>query len=1469
MTSLPGGAANQAGMLYQHWWTVLRIVDVLEGRATSIRIEPYGSSWKGLDLVVEESDIVWAEQVKNVQSVTNWTIAKLNSKQILDTIKVQVSQGRSFQFITSTPARQLDDFANRARESENFDMFQGMLRDSLAAPFDRLTEAWNVTNEQAWLWLKRVYVKYYPTSPMRDFVNANLQRLYDKDSAIISSLLRNYCEDNHGRLTASKIRLYMESKGIQQVRVDDPNVIEQLNLTVVRHKDRVNSLTPTHGLVTGSDCGKVLNLLQSKDNQQVVVLDGPAGYGKSTVVADIAQKLEQEGWFVAIIKMDTVKNTVSTSIELGKASRIEGSPSLLLARVANGNPALLIFDQLDAVSTYSGRMSDNFDAVVESLRELKLTPNVKSLLVVRTADLKGDPRLAQLANENLRHTIGTLDVEDIRRYLEEWNMTVPESGITLDLLRIPLHLAVFTRLPESARQNSFHTLQELYTEYTEHIRRNLERRSSGFPWSQFIGILVDNMNENEMLSAPESILDCLDQLEVDAAISESIIMRSNGRVSFFHESYFDYLFARAFIGSGNDLLSFLVNTGQYLFQRAQTRQILEYLVASDRTKFRNVVVELLDSTEIRTHLKGVVVGVLAQINPEQEDWDVLEVIAWSDTPISPKILALLNRTGWFDAADANARWEQWLDDPSRAGSAFSALIAVAGERSERVKQLVKPYIGKSGDWEDRLRLLVMSLRSAESVDLAIEVIDNGYLDLLLSSKARDSYFWLQLYNIKDENPAAAARLIGAFLDRGFYCAQLDHSSDPFTSGHLSTHGYDGASIIKIAKSAPTEFIDYVLPFVVDVAYANQIHNDFKLPIGRRWGLYSQRGIYISDSADDVIHSIDEAVFLGVELALRKLVGEHLDKCDVILDRLQSAESKELRYLACRALAVCDSPDKALQWLLEDKRNMYLGQASQEIIESCSPGCSNDLFQRLEDTILGVWPNWELGGSSAGHTQYGLLSALSQSRMSKKAHKRLRELERKFPVSSEHSELPKRVATLVGSPISYEAVQHMSDENWLKALRKYNSTNLQWEGNRSIGGPSELAQQLGNCAAEKPERFARLALRFDEQIPAVAIENIIPNVGLKVDIDLFMDICNHAQNLYNEDVGRQICWTLRDLRAVNNDIVTILTEYSLDPDPNEEPSWMQNHQDSSIILYSMGMNSTRGAAALAISSILFQNEELDETYLENFQSIILRLVTDSTLAVRACAADGVRALLNHMPDQGLDIAEILFGRDLNVLADEVAMKLLFNVILRDPERFGDTLMHALNGSDQVAQQAGRVWAAASLHDTLPSQAVCDVSQLPLRAKCGAAEEFAENPVESGNYLEVLLNDEDPNVRNQAIRVVHCLDTLDSSDLNDITDMIVSSAAFDEHFGSLINKLAGLTVALPTATIYACRRAVELADSELADMRTIHAVTAHSLVTIILRLYRQSYSEERAKCLDLIDKLAELNIFGLAESLEKER
>ena len=834
VTAMPGGAADKAGNRYEHLWMVFRISEMLEGSVSRIRQEPPGVAGSGIEFTLDVDGVTWGEQTKD--EARNWTIHRLIRKGVLAAAKTQIDQGRHYRFVTSSAADALGTLAHRARKTESFAEFTDSLGTDRQTHLAEVAREWGVSEQESRLLLKNVEVEHMHADALKRIVTNALRCLYVDDPGFVAGELRNFCESHiHETFTAPRVSVHLESQGLRQrLIVGDTNIINKLRETRERHQRRVKGNEPTIGLVPCGDIDSVLEMLRDSDGKQIVAVDGRSGSGKSTVVSAVAAALEQDGWFVAVARMDT-DATMRTSRDLGHKIGLTESPSVLLAGVSDGLPALLVVDQLDAVSMYSGRMPDNFDAVDEVLAEIKRTPNVKILLVARTVDLEDDPRLRSLLRSSERvgrHTVGDLDTEAVKEQIVGHGMQLPASDSTIELLRRPLHFSVFSRLSESARALEYLTLQSLYAQYTDDVRARVERLVGHLAWDQITSAMVTHMSDREILTAPAAVLDGASRLEVKRLESESVIVRDGEAVAFFHESYFDYLFARSFVADGRDLRSFLLESGQHLFRRAQTRQILEHLAATDRSNFIAVVVGLLECDEVRFHLKAVVINVLRQIQPTPAEWEALEPLAFSGTIIGSKVLTLLGQLGWFDAADSLGRWEMWLDDPERANVVFNQMALSAKQRPTRVAELVRPHIAESEDWSRRLRRMISRNLNSELVNLAVGLVESGDFDDVPDPDFELRDFWTMIhYSLKDADPAGAARLMGAFLHRGLARAQSDGSEDPFQSGHLSSNSQSASIISDVAAKAPAEFVDHVLPFIIDVAMANQDQRDGFLP---RW-----------------------------------------------------------------------------------------------------------------------------------------------------------------------------------------------------------------------------------------------------------------------------------------------------------------------------------------------------------------------------------------------------------------------------------------------------------------------------------------------------------------------------------------------------------------------------------------------------------------------------------------------------------
>src|SRR5437868_11768104 len=108
-----------------------------------------------------------------------------------------------------------------------------------------------------------------------------------------------------------------------------------------------------------------------------------------------------------------------------------------------------------------------------------------------------------------------------------------------------------------------------------------------------------------------------------AMASQNVIVVENDTVRFFHETFFDYCWARLFVEEGRTLLEFLLADGleQHLFRRAQVRQILEFQRERDFSTYLRNLRELLTDTRVRYHLKKLAIDWLARrVDPRPEEW---------------------------------------------------------------------------------------------------------------------------------------------------------------------------------------------------------------------------------------------------------------------------------------------------------------------------------------------------------------------------------------------------------------------------------------------------------------------------------------------------------------------------------------------------------------------------------------------------------------------------------------------------------------------------------------------------------------------------------------------------------------------------------------------------------------------------------------------------------------------------------
>ena len=475
------------------------------------------------------------------------------------------------------------------------------------------------------------------------------------------------------------------------------------------------------------------------DNGKSVMLEGVAGGGKSCVVAQVVKQLDSHDIPTLVVRLDRLTEADHSAQAVGVRRGLPDSPTITLGELAGGQPSVLCIDQLDALSIVSARQQSTWSALNELLDEAHNYPNMRILFACRSFDLEQDAQLrALVADEDrvIRIPVGELNDDTIKSAIESSGIVVsPLDHQQVRLLSVPLHLYLFL---EAARSGDFNFTSkgDLFDAFWRHKARNVNNRFGGRPsvWPETIAALCDVMSERESLVAPDYALDQWPEA-VEAMASEAVVQIQDGEIRFFHESFFDYSFARSFLRTNSDLVRWLESDLQHLFRRSQVRQVLAFLRdrESDRARYLQTLSALLSHAGIRFHIKKLVLDWLHALpDPTKEEWDIVEGLV--DQLDGHAWQVVSNSVPWFDVLQATGRWEAWLNADEEIINRTVLLLRmpeVLDARSATVASLLGPFRGRSANWRLRLRRLVELGRgytSPEMEDLVIALIQDGTLD---------------------------------------------------------------------------------------------------------------------------------------------------------------------------------------------------------------------------------------------------------------------------------------------------------------------------------------------------------------------------------------------------------------------------------------------------------------------------------------------------------------------------------------------------------------------------------------------------------------------------------------------------------------------------------------------------------------------------------------------------------------------
>ncbi|MCA8287303.1 AAA family ATPase [Burkholderia vietnamiensis] len=1521
---IPGGIADKLGNRYEAKWLALKLIDVVLGHASMLCFEGTAEAFSGFEfLLMKGAEKQW-HQVKISNTSGNWTTNRLQKLGVLDAFRKRLSledPADQCHFVSQDPAVILRDLSERARTAIDYADFQHLLSKELSEAFQEITTAWGTSQETAYSWLKRIHCRVQPEGGLDESIEAFGGLCIDLPSTQIFAALRDYMEQRFNRqLTTDVVRDELPRTGVDLVHWQlDRTLTERLRSSTEDYLFSYPSIEPD-SVVPRREVGTLIEELTNPEGASVVLLTGGAGSGKSATVSQLVAELRSRGIVHVALRADEFLE-VATKEDIGKVlTQRRESPVVTLKGVSETALSVLLIDQVDAVSEISGRSTRVKTQLLRMLSDAEKLGTVKVVCVCRAFDLENDARLKALASKAAvrRIEVAPLDwLTEIKPLLEQRGIDVDAlSSGQRKLLEVPLNLGLFLEVYDDGAP--FSSRNDLFSRLLEKKTRSIAARDPSPTWqvAEPLNAIAKWMSDRQTLQAPLATLQSFDSV-VDILSSENLITVRNGKVHLFHESFFDYLFARGFATSQQTLVALLLSDDdQYLFRRTQVRQILESLREDDRRRYLSELENVLTDERVRYHIKLAVSQWLGALQaPSPEELAIVLKLDPAGVLISPLIRSAVYGTpAWFDLALATGSLvERELNSAveSRREAALFWLSRVAPQRPDEVGRLLDNWY-RAADSERRTARLLdwFSLTHGQPI--------GGQLLSLCEALVRAHPHAL----MEKTNHLRMTTLMEALARNGLDA--VSPIADAYFSEWFKTHpegqpflrdesGLDLEPLEQLATQNPKAYLAattraLVLTFERIVQAREQGKDDWTFSYRRVGEQYSVGDKFLTTYRE----------------TLKSLATHEPTIAEAFLSQLTSSMHAALLQLHLEAIAANGAAlAHRLPPLLGERRLFRAGwsdtpyRSFADAARAALPHLPVESRSRIEakvfayrpeldfarNTLAEVLKNGEDGGyrsmatvlaslRESGHTEWCIWETLGEDNVSVEARARLAELRRKFAGRKARSPQGIR-AGFVSSPISLHAVALMSNRHWLQAIKEHADKDRRMERRPLEGGSEQLAMHLVKLAQENPLRFASLLTQIPEEAPASYVRNILlglgeastngadtalilailsahQRVGRPFGTEISHVISRHPAVAADDGVFDALCWYV-EFGAYQERGSDALTQGATRPYSIEQ---LLSRGDN---IYTRALGSPRGSAANALARVLWR---LEPRRNQAWDLLKRRVHKEPELPVRCVLAETLIPLLVEKKSMCAELVEVLATHkecdddgNLLVLTSRVGLRLHSLILYRETE-IGDRLIECLLASKDEVLRAIGAWQVigASFYEDRYVGAADKLIASSEEFKQLAAECAISALVEGGLTKRALtcipqyFNDPNKQVRARAGEVFRNIPPDNFEGARHLCRQYIDSVAFDDQAASLFYALGRATCDVTDIVISAAEKLVRAVAHSSEPHR--RASDLHQLQELLKNEYSatEHAPQLRKRILDVLDVMLEHEMYGVHEVLK---
>jgi len=869
----------------------------------------------------------------------------------------------------------------------------------------------------------------------------------------------------------------------------DKNILSERDIKLKFQENSVTLLSSMNFYIGKSfidmpEINQIIDFINSENfDEKLLVLTGKAGIGKTAILCKIQSILQENKTVYLSIKSDQFEIESKKSL-----SNFFGVSDILLSikKLARKEKVIVLIDQLDALSLTMSSNKKEINIILEFIEQLKYISNVKVIVSIREYDLKNDPLFKSLDDTNIIDT-KLLNFEYVSNKLKSFvKESLKLNNTLIELLRTPLHLSIFIELyPDDNSCISIKTLQDLYDKFWgKKIQdRNLDKtlRQNTV---ELLKSITKTMNKLNKIEVPKLYFEDKFEDELALLLSRAILKEENKKISFFHQTFYDYVFARDFAQKNMSLFEYILTTTQDLTIREQFKQIIHFLRGTDESKYISELKNILYSDKIRFHIKLLLISYLGSIeSPTVKEFTFIQKL-FKDKPdyekyfieswISSDWLKYLKEALFFNSENLKKYNLHYIlyafvnkeanlvlgifDNFTFGPDIKDEAIMLSLERIEKWDKYCFEIFQKYHHliYKDNMRY------SIENIYKKTYLFNQGYaIDLFFNYlntriKEVDDYYkkellnhnWYEIFKflIEQHNINVLQRLLKS----------IQKISDKFNNNEYSKKKF----------LISDEFFDSRMWQFDD------LHNS-------SWGLYrktlnkvSQLAIDNSDSFLELIKPYQDTNYLSLITFLifgySQNPQEYKNEILKLFTNIKLLEELNFSY------------DNGYKFaLLLNKSFILFDEKEQELVLNTIIQV-NPQWQK--STFLGKWDNKPVyRGTYRGLQKFKLLSLLEIDDVKRFGYfKKFQELQRKFSWY-QFKKPHKSKGGWVGTPLSRDVYSKMSLSNWLQSMRVFDETKPRNSTNSFLrGNKLEHSRQLEKEVTENPDKFFNFLLQLKSE-----------------------------------------------------------------------------------------------------------------------------------------------------------------------------------------------------------------------------------------------------------------------------------------------------------------------------------------------------------------------------------------------------